>query len=60
MKVEGQVGPQIVTDGAFNEFRLGKTAEQVVQELHGRFYEQNYRGVLFSGGMNLTDRKSVV
>lgn len=54
MKVEGQVGPQIVTDGAFNEFRLGKTAEQVVQELHGRFYEQNYRGVLFSGGMNLT------
>lgn len=54
MKVEGQVGPQIVTDGAFNEFRLGKTAEQVVQELHGRFYEQNYRGVLYSGGMNLT------
>jgi hypothetical protein len=54
MKVEGQVGPQIVQDGAFNEFRLGRTAEQIVQELHGRFYEQAYRGVLFSGGMTTT------
>src|SRR5438128_1559135 len=47
MKIEGQVGPQIVQDGAFSELRLGRTAEQLVQELHGRYYEQVYRQGVF-------------
>jgi hypothetical protein len=34
--------------------RLGLLAELVVQELHGRFYETNRVGALFSGGMGLT------
>jgi len=34
--------------------RLGKTAELIVGELHGRFYETTYRGAVYSGGMQLT------
>lgn len=49
-----QVGPQVAGDGAPAIARGGKSAELVVQELHGRFYEQAYRGALFSGGMTLT------
>lgn len=47
-----QVGPQIVADGTVAVPRGGRTAELVVQELHGRFYEQNYRGNVFAGGMS--------
>ncbi|MDP9181516.1 MAG: hypothetical protein M3P04_01910 [Actinomycetota bacterium] len=50
----GQVGPQSLSDGAGSAFRQGKTGEQAVTELHGRFFEQNYRGNLFSGGMGMT------
>lgn len=49
--IQGQVGPQVVQDGVTATLRIGKSAEQVVQELHGRFYEQAYRGALFMGGM---------
>src|SRR5438128_5062074 len=52
--VQGQVGPRAVSDGSTEDLRLGKTAEQVVQELHGRFYETNYRSALYSAGMGLT------
>lgn len=52
--VQVQVGPQVLADGAVQTVRGGKTAELVVQELHGRFYEQNYRGALFAGGMTTT------
>ena len=49
--VAGQVGPQVLADGATATARLGKGADVIVSELHGRFYEQNYRGMLFSGGL---------
>lgn len=52
--VQGQVGPQVLADGAVQTMRLGKTAETIVQELHGRFYEQAYRGALFSAGAGVT------
>lgn len=52
--IQGQAGPRGVADGATEDLRLGKSAELVVQELHGRFYESNYRGNIFSGGMGLT------
>jgi hypothetical protein len=36
------------------KFRMGRSAEQVVQQLHGRLYEANLRASLYSGGMGLT------
>jgi hypothetical protein len=50
----GRVGPDVLADGAIAKIRLGRNAEQVFQELHGRFYETNFRGAVFSGGMGLT------
>ncbi len=47
MKVEGVVGPQSLQDGAQAQPRLGKTAEQVVQTLHGALYEVVKRGSVF-------------
>lgn len=52
--VQGSVGPDILADGSPATLRLGKSAEAIVQELHGRFYEQNYRAALYAGGMTLT------
>lgn len=49
--IQGQVGPQVLQDGATATLRIDRSAAQVIQELHGRFYEQAYRGALFSGGM---------
>ncbi len=54
VRSQGQVGPQVLADGSVQEVRLGKSAETIVGELHGRFYEQNYRGNVFSGGMGIT------
>jgi hypothetical protein len=54
VSIRGRVGPDVLADGAEAKVRLGKNAEQVFQQLHGRLYEANYRGVLFSGGMGLT------
>lgn len=49
--IQGQVGPQVLQDGATATLRIGKSAEQIVQELHGRFYEQAFRNALYMGGM---------
>ena len=51
MKVEacGQVGPSVLTDGIGTQpFRQGRLGEQIVQQLHGRYYEQAMRGNLYS------------
>lgn len=50
MRAEGSVGPRIVADGEFSELRLGKSGELVLTGLHGKYYEQNYRGRLFWAG----------
>ncbi len=50
----GQVGPQVIADGTTNPFRQGRSGELVFTELHGRFYEQVYRGNVFSIGCSLT------
>jgi hypothetical protein len=55
----GRVGPDVLADGALAKMRLGRAAEQVVQELHGRFFETNYRAAVFSGGMGLTSISNV-
>lgn len=54
ISVRGRVGPDVLADGAEAKVRMGRTAEQVVTELHGRFYEQTYRSTVFSDGMGLT------
>jgi hypothetical protein len=53
---QGQVGEQKNGDGSspVQGFRQGQQGEMSVSELHGRFYEQAYRGRLFTGGMTLT------
>lgn len=52
--IQGQVGPQALSDGVGADIRQGRSAELIVGELHGRFYEQNYRAAMFSGGMGMT------
>lgn len=52
--IQGQVGPVAAADGSNVDLRQGRSAELIVQELHGRFYEQNFRNALYSGGMGLT------
>jgi hypothetical protein len=49
--LQGVVGPQTLQDGATVNLRTGKGGDAIVSELHGRFYEQNYRGNLYSGGL---------
>jgi hypothetical protein len=61
--IRGQVGPQVLTDGTEQPFRLGKTGETIVTELQARYFEQVYRGNCFtavsaaatsSAGLNAT------
>ncbi|MDE2102831.1 MAG: hypothetical protein KGL39_36645 [Patescibacteria group bacterium] len=51
MLIQGQVGAQNNGDGVTSaSIRQGKQGELIASELHGRFYEQAYRGNLFSAG----------
>lgn len=54
MLAELQTGAQSVSDSTKTLARAGRQGDLIVSELHGRFYEQNFRGKLFSGGMALT------
>lgn len=47
----GIVGPQVLSDGNPANVRIAKGGDLIVSELHGRFYEQTYRGNVYSGGM---------
>lgn len=47
---EGLVGPQNNSDGTINIVRTGKQGELTASQVHGRFYEQAYRGNLFTFG----------
>lgn len=42
-----QVGPQVASDGATVIARGGKSGEQIMQNLHGIYYEQAYRKNVF-------------
>lgn len=46
--IQGQVGPQVLQDGSEQGIRMGKTAELIITELHGKYYESNYRRNVFS------------
>ena len=49
MIIEGLVGPSKAADGTKPPARLGNTGEQIVQDLHARFYESTLRKTVFSG-----------
>lgn len=50
MIIEGHTGPSNTGDGFSVPMRLGRNGDQIVTQLHGRWYEQNFRGSLFSFG----------
>lgn len=54
LPVAGQVGEANLSNGATQTFRQGPQGDQIVSDLHGRFYEQNRSGRLFGAGMTLT------
>lgn len=60
MLVQTSVGPTTNSDGTYPVLRGGKQGEVIASQLHGRYYEQNYRGKLFSGGMVLTTISNAV
>jgi hypothetical protein len=52
MLIQGQVGEpsgMTIQPGTTPNLRLGQQADQIVSELQGRFYENTYRGRMFSG-----------
>lgn len=54
MLIQTLVGPQISADGTTPSLRAGRSSEAIVQELHGRFYEQTFRGNVYSFGISNT------
>jgi hypothetical protein len=57
MLLQGIVGPQSAQSlaaGSAATTRMGQLNDIILSELHGKFYEQNYRGNLFSVGMGVT------
>ena len=54
MIIQGQVGAPAGTNapGSTPAIRQGQLGDLVVSELHGRFYEQTYRGAVFSTFVN--------
>ncbi len=51
---QGLTGVQNQNDGSFVTQRMGKQGEEMVSQLHGRFYEQNYRGNVYGLGISNT------
>lgn len=52
MLIQTQVGPQASqSPGATPITRSGQLGDVIVSELHGRYYEQGYRGNRFGGSM---------
>lgn len=56
MQIQGSVGAPSASfaPGSTPTMRQGQLGDLVVSELHGKYYEQNYRGNLYSAGMTST------
>ena len=58
MQIQTQVGPLTTStslaSGQVIPARAGNLGDTIVSELHGRYFEQTYRGNMFSGGLTLT------
>lgn len=48
MELGGQIGPQTQSDGSHAVARFGRMAELVVTELHGKYAESTYRGLVYT------------
>ena len=48
MNTEGQVGPQLLNDGASQNFRQGRTGEQIVSDGHSRYQEMTVRNNVYT------------
>ena len=60
VNAQGQVGPVSLQDGVNAPIRQGRTAEVVVPELNGRYYEQAVRGNMFMAhSFNQTDTPEI-
>lgn len=59
MYLKAQVGPGVYQDGAEQPIRIGKTGDVIVSELHGRYFEQGYRGRIFSAANQAAQAISV-
>lgn len=53
MQIEGHVGPASAPDGVNLPQRLGRQGDCIASELHGRFYEQTFRGNIFTAGISV-------
>ena len=49
--IGGQVGPILAGDNTYPPIRMGRLGDIIASELHGRFYEQTFRGQVYSGGV---------
>ena len=52
IELDAVVGPQVLQDGVPNALRIGRLSELIVAELHGKYYEQTFRGNLFWSTMS--------
>lgn len=50
IKVNGQAGPRVVSDGSETEVRLGRVSCVITSDAHGRYAEASVRSQLFSAG----------
>ena len=50
MLLQTLTGPAKSSNGALTGLRGGNLGDGIFSELHGRFYEQNYQGNLYSIG----------
>lgn len=49
--LEGRIGPLVnAQDGGLSPVRMGKQGDLIKSDLHGKYYEQNYRGNLYAFG----------
>lgn len=53
LSIAGQVGPQVLGDGVPGIPRLDRQGGLIASELHGRYYEQTFRGNVYSAGTGL-------
>ena len=53
------VGTQNLSDSALANARAGKQGEQMVSQLHGRYYEQTYRGKMYSASIQAVATSTV-
>lgn len=57
--IQGIVGAQNNSDGALQIPRLGKQGDLASSQLHGKFYEQTYRGNVYGLGISNTAATSL-